>query len=150
MPGRLLPQNTWMARSPLPSGLPPSLSGMGSGLAYFVDQDGNRIDTIECGQPFDFRVEGFSQVYLRQTKDGQLQYDGMLNVPMGYYTSSCFSDPGLYHGEVYDPYVGVLLATYDFTVTGSPVSVIPGGSTGLMIGAAAILLLWMGRRRKAA
>ena len=144
----LIPQNSWMSRSPMPSGRPPSLSGMGSGLGYFVDQNGNRIDSIECGQPFDFRIDGFSRVYLRQTKDGELQYDGMIDVPTGYYDASCWSDPGVYHGEVFDPFLGILLAEYDFTITGSPVSAIPGGSTGLMIAGVAAVLLFMRRKKK--
>ena len=145
-PITLLPQNMWMSRSPLPGGRPPSLSGLGSGLAYFVDQDGNRIDSIECGQPYDFRVDGFSQVHLKQTKDGVLQFDGTIDVPMGYYTSSCWSDPGQYHGEVYDPFLGTLISEFDFTVTGSALTAF-GGSTGLLIGGAALLFLLMMRKK---
>lgn len=143
----LIPQNTWMSRSPLPSGRPPSLSGLGNGLAYFVDQNGTRIDSIECGQPFDFRVDGFTRVYLRQTKDGELQYDAMIDVPTGYYDASCWSDPGIYHGEVYDPFLGVLLSEYTFEITGSAVSGIPGGTTGLMVAGVAALLFFMRKKK---
>jgi len=72
-----------------------------SGMAMFLDRGGvNRRDFI-CGEYFRFVVKDYLHVWFTQYKDGGLQYDGPLDVPSAY-TSVCGTDPGVYHGTVYE------------------------------------------------
>lgn len=71
------------------------------GTAMFLDKGGvNRTDFI-CGEYYRYVVKDYSHVWLTQYKDGGLQYDGPYSVPAAY-TTVCATDPGVYHGEVYE------------------------------------------------
>lgn len=110
-----------------------------TGPRYF-DVNGNTITAIQCGQPYLFEVPGYTQVWLKVTKDGKTTYDGLFNVPMPAYTSICETDPGHYETIALDPSTMNEIGRTTLDVSG-------GGFLGLstttllLIGGAALLLM---------
>ena len=111
--------------------------------AYFADASGAAITTIVCGKPYTFQVPGYSQVWLKLTKNGKTTYDAAFNVPMPAYTSSCFRDPGVYVATVLDVNTKALIGTANLTVTGGLFGL--STTTLVILGAGAFLVL---RKRK--
>ena len=84
---------------------------------------------MTCGSAYTFQVDGYtgSQVWLVQTKNGNQNYSGILNVPQTY-TTVCNSQEGTYVNTVYtvaSGQKGTLLGSVTVTVNPQAVSVTP-------------------------
>lgn len=88
----------------------------------FLDSNGNPISSAICGvTPYTFAVPGYSKVWLSQTLNGKMSYDGVYSVPMPSFVADCVSEVGGYQNAVY--------------------TVAPGGGKGSYIGSVAMTIL---------
>ncbi|PIR41907.1 MAG: hypothetical protein COV30_01140, partial [Candidatus Yanofskybacteria bacterium CG10_big_fil_rev_8_21_14_0_10_37_15] len=72
----------------------------------FRDKNGKTIESVICGdkeQAYSLDVSNHSntKIWLLQTKNGKLQYEGELAVPSPLYTAVCNQDEGEYSTSVY-------------------------------------------------
>jgi hypothetical protein len=100
-----------------------SLNGLSGPV--FKNSAGQVISSIVCGQPYTFDVPGYTRVWLRQYKNGQVNFDGIFPVPMSSYMADCVKDVGTYDnvvGEVassggIDNAMGARIGDVSFRVT---------------------------------
>jgi len=67
----------------------------------FTNSAGQAITSAVCGDVIGFEVDGFSEVWLVQMKDGAPQFDGAYTTPMAGYVLRCNDDVGVYQAVAY-------------------------------------------------
>jgi hypothetical protein len=100
---------------------------MYSGLGQeFFNAQGQVITSILCGQPYTLDIPGHppGQVWLRQFKNQQPQYEGPFTIPMAPYTSNCKTEVGVYHNDFFelaaDGTRGAYIGSVQFSVLPNP------------------------------
>jgi hypothetical protein len=90
--------------------------------------NGVQKSSAVCGDTIVFAIPGYSQVWMTQYQNGQLQFDGAYNVPAPPYATSCSRDVGTFQGtawELINGQKGNVLATWTFQIT--PLYSVPSG-----------------------
>ena len=76
-------------------------------LVEFFNKDGASITSIPCGETFSVQSEGNdgNEIWIIQSKNGSVRYDGLLPVPLTY-TTNCGDDVGIYYQTFYSYFNG--------------------------------------------
>jgi hypothetical protein len=93
-----------------------------AGAVQFYNAAGAPIAAANCGDTIGFDVAGFQDIWLVQTKDGMIQFDGPFSVPMQPYQLSCAADVGHFIATAYQlaaggPDPGPLIGQAELTVS---------------------------------